>query len=225
LKDESDLAPGFIGESAVMLSVLHADINQIYPFEAGRTAGTVRYPDPTYLNGHERRSLVRAIFAFVEANSFSLRQILLKSFKEKLSAETQLALAELQIEITSSGAVKTKVKNVGALSMLRLTICTFASVLPPLSKLKCSGPGYEALVRSIRIRDRLMHPKSYQALNVTDPEIHAVVDAFLWFEAVMVKVIQAVSGFDRDELLREYGLEIIFNIDPFHFEIVRKARE
>ncbi|MGF6152217.1 hypothetical protein QFZ84_003206 [Pseudomonas fluorescens] len=197
-----------IGEFAALFLTLQSDINQIYPFEEHADSNQARYPDPTYLLPGARRGLVRATFAFIEGNSYFLRQILLRSWGDKLPAATRLALAETQIEVNSQGNVKTKPLRSGATSMLRLTIETFISIFPNVLNVRCAGPSFESLTRSVRVRDRLMHPKSAAALMVTDQETRDIVEAFHWFSSVMVDIIKASNRALKDQLQQEFGIEV-----------------
>ncbi|MHA6139919.1 hypothetical protein ACX3YC_21210 [Pseudomonas mohnii] len=202
-----------LSEFAILFTTLQADINHIYPYEASDTPGIVSYPDPIYLGACDRRTLVRSVFAFIEGNAYFLRRMLLASFKPELSLELQLALAEQQIEITGNGTVRKKAMRAGALDLLKLTIGTFTAILPSLN-LKASGPNFESLVRSMKVRDRLMHPKSAHSLNVTDEEIRDVIGAYSWFSLSMVDVIKSANASVKNKLLREFGHEVTLNLAP-----------
>jgi hypothetical protein len=182
-----------MGEFAALYSVLQADINRIYPYEKGDVIEVVHYPDPVYLSASDRRSLVRSVFAFIEGNAYFLRLTLLKNFRDLLSPEVQLALAEQQIEVTGHGTVNKKPMRGGALNMLKLTVNSFKAVLPDLHQVNLTGADFEALVRSVKVRDRLMHPKSAEALKVSDEEIRDVAHAFNWFGWSLMNLMKSAN--------------------------------
>lgn len=180
-------------EFSLLFSTLQADINDIYPYSSHDEPGMVSYRDPVYLSQGQRRNLVRAVFAFIEGNAYFLRRSIVEDWGDRISGPTQLALKELQVEVTNSGLVRTKPSKVSALAMLRLTVASYATILPNLEQLKCVGPKFEALTRSIKVRDRLMHPKEVQALNVSDEEIRDIAIAFSWFSGVMLVILRENS--------------------------------
>lgn len=180
-----------MGEFAALYATLQADINQIYPYENGDVTGVVHYPDPICLSAGDRRSFVRSVFAFIEGNAYFLRLTLLKNFKDMLSPEVQLALAEQQIEVTGHGIVNKKPMRGTALNMLKLTVNSFKGALPGLHQVNLTGADFESLVRSVKVRDRLMHPKSAQALNVSDEEIRDVAHAFNWFGWTLMHLMKS----------------------------------
>lgn len=192
-----------MGEFATLYSTLQADINQIYPYEKGHTDGVVHYPDPIYLNASDRRNLVRTVFSFIEGNAYFLRLTLMKNFADRLSPEVQLALAEQQIEVTGHGIVKKKQMRSGALNMLKLTINSFNAALPNQPNVTFTDAAFESLVRSINVRDRLMHPKSAQALNVSDKEIRDVAHAFNWFGWMLMNLMKAANDGLNERILND----------------------
>ncbi|MDP9533866.1 hypothetical protein Q7L38_14925 [Pseudomonas protegens] len=196
------------GEFAALFWTLREDINQIYPSQPSENPKRVSYPSPVYLQPAQRRNLVRAVFAFTEGNAYFLRQMILRAGVGKLPTSTLFALSELQIDVTAGGIARTKTLRLSALSMLRLTVNSFAQLYTELEDLGCRGPGFEALVRSTGVRDRLMHPKSIHALTVTDTEISDLVTGFLWFEDVMREMSSAATNALRQELRDDFGLEV-----------------
>jgi hypothetical protein len=204
------------GEASAIFSTLHGDITALYPYEKAARSNVVHYPDPVCLAPSVRRSLVRAVFAFIEGCLYFQRQMLLESWGERLTEPTRLALSELQIEVTGQGIVQTRLMRTGALNLIKLTIQSFAKTVPSAVEIKCEGAGFEALTRAIKVRDRLMHPKGIASLAVSDREIHDAVDAFLWFERLQSTMTSASTQEMRRLLLEEHGIEV-------HVEFVRPS--
>lgn len=204
-RESSGLKPG---ESYVIYRTLHADITTLYPYQTAPGASVVHYPDPVYLAPSVRRGLVRAVFAFIEGCMYFQRQMLLESWGERLPEATRMALSELQIEVTGQGNVQTRTMRTGALSLIRLTVQSLEKAIPNGLGMRCEGAGFEALSRSIKVRDRLMHPRGVASLDVSDIEIHDVVDAFLWFDRLQGAMTDASTKEIRRLLMEDYGVEI-----------------
>ncbi|VVN20583.1 hypothetical protein PS619_04301 [Pseudomonas fluorescens] len=77
--------------------------------------------------------------------------------------------------------------------MLKLTVNSFKAVLPDLHQVNLTGADFEALVRSVKVRDRLMHPKSAEALKVSDEEIRDVAHAFNWFGWSLMNLMKSAN--------------------------------
>ncbi len=171
----------------LIYSALMDDICLVYP--ALKSGQEPRKFDPTRLNQSERRSLVRAIFSLVEGMSFCLRVGLLEDKENELPHTTVMALQELQIEIANEGQVKSKPIKTSIMNLLRLTVREYSSMYPGELKIKCAGAEFEGLVKSVRVRDRLMHPRSLDDLTVTDGEIKLAVVGMNWFQVAMAEMI------------------------------------
>src|SRR5690606_28320596 len=90
----------------LMYSTLREDVDTYWQPIHDTENRTYLYPDPVVLSQPARRAVVRAVFAFAEASSFLLRQLLLSDFEERLEVEVVMALKELQISLANSGQVR-----------------------------------------------------------------------------------------------------------------------
>lgn len=202
------------GEASAVFLTLHADITALYPHEQIPGSNLVRYPDPTSLEPSVRRSLVRAVFAFIEGCAYFQRQMLLSSWVERLPDPDRMALSESQILVTGQGEVRSAPLRIGALNLIRLTVRSFEKAVPGRLGMRCEGAGFEALVRATKVRDRLMHPKGIDSLLVSDADVHDVVAAFLWFNQVQGSMTRASTEEMRRLLREEHGLEIHVESNP-----------
>lgn len=171
----------------LIYSALMDDVCLVYPVLKS-DQGSRKF-DPTILNQSKRRSLVRAIFALVEGMSFCLRVGLLEEKENELPHATVMALQELQIEIANEGQVKLKSIKTSIMNLLRLTVREYSSMYPGELKIKCTGADFEGLVKTVRVRDRLMHPRSLDDLTVTDGEIKLAVVGMNWFQIAMAEMV------------------------------------
>ncbi|MCL6306988.1 hypothetical protein QQL38_09820 [Pseudomonas syringae] len=176
--------------SMVIFEVLRDDIFQVYP-RTSLGGYRAQYPDPVTLSQGKRRALIRAIFSFVEGLSYVQRVSLVSSFSDRLDPSVVMALKEQQIEITNAGKVRTKSIKASLMSLVRLAVEQYIECYPGRLSIQCSGSGYEGLVSSVKIRDRLMHPRSEHDLFVKDEEIVRAVDGWFWFSEVCVYMLGA----------------------------------
>lgn len=195
-----------------IFEILNQDIEDLLPSTPHPEKKHLhRIPDPTVLKDWERRALVRSIFAFIEGVSYFLRQSLLEQFTERLTTLEQMALGEISFNIRSNGAIQEQRAKLRTLDLIKLTIHASAKALPKASKLECKGPEYDALARSLQVRDRLMHPKSAKNLSVSDQEIKDAVNGYGWFTLILSSIL-AAQALELRKLVsqlaeREHNLE------------------
>jgi len=192
---DSDKAPP--SAMSRIYRILNDDIELVYPHTPLHD-GRAQYSNPVTLPQSERRVLVRAIFAFVEGLSYSLRVSLLEQHSKTLKASEIMALNEEQLDITNSGDVRVKSIKASLMSLVCLTVKQYSKCYAEKLKLECAGSGFEGLVSSVRVRDRLMHPRSDIDLIITDEEITRAVLGFLWFHGAFVSMMIAELGFLRE---------------------------
>ncbi|RZI31025.1 hypothetical protein [Pseudomonas orientalis] len=188
-----------------IFKVLNDDIELVYPHTPNGD-GTALYQDPATLTQSQRRVLIRAIFAFVEGLSYTIRMSLVKSHAEHLSPSVIMALSEQQIDVKESGVVGVKSIKASLMSLVRLTVTQFSSCYPDRFKVKCSGPDFEALASSVRVRDRLMHPRSAADLFIDDGEAMRAAKGFFWFHRAFVLMLEAETAVLRELVERQNKL-------------------
>lgn len=128
-----------------------------------------------------KRNFVRALFAWIEAISYLMRQHVLNEIrKEALTEESipkLLAASERSYHVDDKGDVvedplRTKISN-----NLLFSLKSFAEVVAfPLTVDK-GGRNWQAYARALKIRDRVTHPKSPDDLELTEADIEAVREA------------------------------------------------
>lgn len=152
------------------------------------------YPDPAALSVLQRRVLVRSIFSFVEALSFALRQVVVESDVLARLSPAEVTLARDQsFEVSSSGHVKQRSARIATLGGVRLTFNLAAKASASAVCLDTDSVGWQSLVASLAVRDRLTHPKQAQDLDVSDTEVRCAVEAFRWFDATIREQIAIMT--------------------------------
>lgn len=149
---------------------------------------------------NQRRSLVRALFAFIEGTSYTLRQKVLSRNRTNLSPSVLLALDEKQLEVCGNGEVGLKTMKVSMMNLLKLTIKQFVISVPACGAIECRGVNFEGLVSSVKTRDRLMHPRSVADLCVTDEEINKAIYGAIWYEKAFVQMLTGLITMLEEEV-------------------------
>ena len=167
-------------------SVLNADLDAALAY--GRQDNTP----------YAQRALVRAYFALVEGLSYQLRQVTLASLKgtDLLSAPEIALLREERCSLDNNGRHKVSEHFLpfpqSLLFSIRSYVKNHGAEFEPDTKL----PGWSAMRRAIAIRNSVTHPKSDNALSLTDQDLQAFVDAAAWWKATMLGMFAACHEAD-----------------------------
>jgi len=139
-----------------------------------------RYKKPSDIPKIERRILVRSIFAFFEAIAFILKSSALMANPAILKPE-EIALAkEEDYELSDSGEVEIRKAKLRFKPNLLFAFQIAAKSNQINFKLNVNCHQWEALIRSIKVRDRLTHPKKTEDMAVTEKEIEDAQIAYEW---------------------------------------------
>lgn len=173
--------------------VLHPNLSE----EELRSNSDYGFPCAVALTQIERRSVVRAIFALAEASCYFLRLRFFERFDSlpSLSPAQRLALVEEQVAISGSGVVHTTPMRAATMALIRMTFKVYADAFQGKLVSLCSGKRFAALDRSIKVRDRLMHPKSVLHLEVTDDEIFDAVTGCAWLNDAVLACVREQTIF------------------------------
>lgn len=144
-----------------------------------------------------RRALVRSIFAMLEGVIFGLKQRAIETDageKRSLSAsEVSLGREELA-DLDDQGRVKTRKANTRFEPNLRFAFSVFAKAHGTSFTLDASGVGWQALSRSVKVRDRITHPKRPSDVAISDMELADMESAYIWFHERFIELFGVVSA-------------------------------
>ena len=111
-----------------------------------------------------RRSLLHSFFALVAGTSHQLRMVAIA--RHAIAPPDCLSVAEIcllrdeQFSLADNGKAKTKTRyQPGLKANLLFSVRAFAKVSDLEFQLDIGGIGWEAMSRSIDVRDRITHPK------------------------------------------------------------------
>lgn len=170
---------------------LRADVDLILEPEAESSGRYYIYKNPSLLSQGCRRHAIRAIFSFIEAMNFKLRQSLVLDHGSLLNDIQRLLLSDLQVEVNYQGTAKTKPLKASLIPLLKLTSNIYKNILRDLVSISTEDNGFKSIEKSVSVRDRLMHPKNINSIIISDEEIINAVSGFAWMNNATEKILSA----------------------------------
>jgi hypothetical protein len=131
-----------------------------------------------------RRSFVRAVFAHMEGVVFTMKQF---AYEYRIQPETPATHAESAFlleeayELSEKGDIRTVPAKIPLTKNIKFAFKAFSRAGHSDYKLPVGTAGWEKLTKSIKIRDRLMHPKNPNDTVVTETEHNTVLQTSRWF--------------------------------------------
>jgi hypothetical protein len=187
------LDPSFVRVIAVITLdlLLRADVV--------RAREDLELSDPTE---YHRRQYIRAVFAQLEGATFGLKQLAIPS-KESLISSAELALLKGEsYRLNDTGEAVVGNARLTLPSDMRFAFRMYAKSVGIAYDLPVNEPGWTALIRARKVRDRLMHPRSPNDLETTDEEIGDATDAAEWFQ----KQYRKLQDLMMDQISRNQGM-------------------
>lgn len=169
--------PWSIVDIVRMLDVLNADVDI-----ASRKAISPSTPE----NERQfwRRTLVRAVFGFVEGIIYAIKQGAYDDGTETghtFTAAERAMIQEESYDINDNGLAITRNAKITLKRNLDFSFHIYAKVHSVSYKLDKGGRGWQSFQAALKIRDRLMHPKIEDDYTVSAEEREIVVQAATWF--------------------------------------------
>jgi hypothetical protein len=170
-------------------SACRRDINRIARIEETEQS---LFPDPAQLDQTERRSLVRAIFAYVEGVTFAIKDLAIRKTpsSKPASLEERYLAREIAFELDDKGFIRRTRAKLRFLPNLKFAFHLYSRLREFEFTLNTDCEGWRNITSSIQVRDRLTHPKSAESLSVNDEEIRDALRSFLWFDDQLIALIE-----------------------------------
>lgn len=128
-----------------------------------------------------KRNFVRALFAWIEAVSYLMRQYVLKGVRTEVLTEESmlilLAASERSFYIDGKGDIVEQRLKTRTSNLLLFSLKAFAERLGLSLTVDKGGRNWQAYSHALRIRDRLTHPKASDDLELTEGDIEVVREA------------------------------------------------
>ncbi|HYJ89514.1 MAG TPA: hypothetical protein VEW46_25860 [Pyrinomonadaceae bacterium] len=134
----------------------------------------------------EKRHLVRAIFAYLEANVFGLKRIALAEAKFKsfvLSPAEIACLLEESYQLDDKGEVSIKPNyNLRLAGNIRFLLNIYSRMFPEISPIDVTTEEWGYFKKALMIRNRVTHPKLLSDIEITHTEYRTIVTAYSWIQ-------------------------------------------
>jgi hypothetical protein len=133
------------------------------------------------------RTFVRTMAAEFETRLYLLQDFMLKVHEEsanlKFEAAEEAILQSETYSLRKNGVIERTPKFYPFRDHLLFTLRLFAKRFHPKAMPEASGPGWDAVLKFIQIRNRLMHPKSMADLEISESEIDSINAAQDWLRS------------------------------------------
>ncbi len=131
-----------------------------------------------------RRAYIRAVFSSIESIIFNMKKYIKEVGKNDflpLSELEQKKLNEFYSEKATDGKEIVKIFRLSFLENITFTIDLFAFANYLSMNIDKNSTGWELLKESVKIRNRITHPKNLQDIFIRKVELNKVFKAHNWF--------------------------------------------
>lgn len=129
-----------------------------------------------------RRSFVRASWAYVEAITHALKLM------------TSIVMDAAICKLESDEIAFLRGQRVGVLSSIKQTIHVVTKVFGLPERNLGGGSDWLRVKPSIKVRDRLVHPKTVESLQVGDLDWQTHTQGFVWLVQIFDKLLVDISA-------------------------------
>jgi hypothetical protein len=142
-----------------------------------------------------RRTLVRALFAYIEGSSYRLKQVappVAEYNSVALSKAETALLTEESYDLNDKGEAIIKKAKLRTAENLLFSVKIVSKAAKSTYEIDKSTEGWSAFKETIKIRDRITHPKSTEELNISDNELKVIMKTMTWFAASINNLLETL---------------------------------
>ncbi|KOR29787.1 hypothetical protein TI05_14735 [Achromatium sp. WMS3] len=141
-----------------------------------------------------KRTYTHSFFAMVEGVISQLKQIALQANKQThvFKAYEIEILSEQSSYLENNGIAKQKNAKLKLMPNILFSLNYTAKALVLDFKVKTNNDGYESMLKAIKIRDRITHPKNKESLIISDQDIVVLGKASAWFRDEAVRLLNQI---------------------------------
>ena len=144
-----------------------------------------------------RRSLIRAVFAFVEGFTYRFKLLALEFAshqKNSLSVAELSALSGQTFTVDDNGSIHARRLQISPSANLQLATrlaarCFCVNIPEPAE----SKVGWNRFNKAVKLRNRITHPKTASDLVVSDAELKLTTHAFMWSISIIALLLAAFA--------------------------------
>jgi hypothetical protein len=175
-----------------LIETLGKDIDRCFRGIDGALKRGKRLPDGAIEANYEYhgRQFIRSIFAFIEAVTFSVKINAAARCDEEglgLTQAERLFVAEVEFGLKDNGQVVERRAHIKLVDNIRFAFAIQEKSLSITNRFDANVEWWSCLKAAIKVRDRLMHPKMPEDVDVSPDEILGILKAYNGFkEQVML---------------------------------------
>lgn len=141
------------------------------------------------------RMLIRSMFATIEGIVYGMKQLALAAFRPDgpLTLDELLICKEISFRLNKNGEVDGSSMRLKFEPNLKFSFMVLAKAFHQKFELDTNCLGWNRLVESVKVRNRLAHPKRPSDLELTDDEIGHAIEAYQWFNAQVSTLVEMFS--------------------------------
>lgn len=180
------------GEAVQGLKAVYATLREDFT----KAAEQEKVEEPTQ---YHLRMRVRAEFALLDGLLYQLRQITLATLRAEggLEAEEVVLLREMQYRLGGNGQISSWERYESFLSLLPFTLRMYAKNHGTRFEPDLDDEGWEAMKEYVDIRDRIAHPKSSGALELSRHDLDQVYLASEWWQENLIALFRECGEADE----------------------------
>ena len=143
-----------------------------------------------------QRSAVRAVFAFIDGCHEFVRGYVkdqAKIFRQSYSVSDIAVLSEESPYVDERGNVKVRPLRVPLVTSIKALVKLLEKNNDASHTVDLTHPGFAALSRAVEVRNRIVHPKSTEDLELSISDMQDVKAAFSWYLSFALRMSHATS--------------------------------
>lgn len=157
-----------------------------------------------------RRTFIRTIFAEIEANCFFLKRILLlcnESELIKLTSGELSVLLDKKYSLKDNGKIQESNNILRTLPNIKFTITTFDKKFLP--KQNAVSIDWGCLEKSVKIRNRIVHPKLLNDIDIKEDDMNILVSTYNSFSETITKLLDKIKSLTAMDTKYNHVFDII----------------
>lgn len=146
-----------------------------------------------------RRELVRTTYSAIEAQTWQLKMFVIDHvLKKKASIHEISALREESYAINDKGEIYMQPRGYSLKVSLRLVVAILKNHEIPIP-IDFSSAEWQNIDQVLKIRNRVIHPKSMSDISVSEDEANRCYQAFIYINTILISTIlnSAFTGINK----------------------------
>lgn len=131
-----------------------------------------------------RRNVVRSLFAHVEGTAYQLKQLVKFQFEKRIIDLPIIEIAAIDesvFQVEKNGDVKGKKQGIPTLNNIRFSFKLFSKAFALDWSPDFGEQGWNDFVKALEIRDRITHPKTFEDVTISNPDMNNITNAQGWW--------------------------------------------